>query len=190
MYIRWQQMRIPETWGWISACSAQLHLLLTSRQVLINKGFSTWLFIWSSKIYSYFSKGASPDLTVKLFQAESLDFWGVKPKREFKGTSRHGWVQSTALLAAAGSPRADCKHHSHFILLFCPKRWSLGSSQPEQSTALNSDVCLEWESLERKKQTPMAGNCCWPRSSAGSEPKPSQKVSTVLGALFKERYPG
>lgn len=150
-YIRQQQMWIPETWGWMSASSAQLHLLLTSREILINKRFSTWLFIWSSKIHSYFSKGAAPDLTVRLFSAESLDSWGVNPKREFMGTSRHGWVQSTALLAAEAEQTANTIPIPHLLLL-CPKRWSLGSSQAEQSTALNSDVYLEWESLERKKK--------------------------------------
>lgn len=115
MYIRQEQIWIPETSGWISASSAQFNLFLKSREIQINKRFDNWLFIWSSKIHSYFSRGASPDLIARLFQAGSLYSWIINPKWEFMWTSRN---QSAAMPVVISSTRVYCKHH-HFPFNVC-----------------------------------------------------------------------
>lgn len=121
MCIRQQQIWIPENSDWSSASYAQFNLLLKSREIQINKRFSNCLFIWSSKIHSYFSRGVSPDLTVRIFQAESLYSWVINSKREFIWTSRN---PSAATLVVIRSTRVYCKHqHFSFEVCCCSILW-------------------------------------------------------------------
>lgn len=139
MYIR--QMPIPEARGWISATSAQLHLLLMSREILINKRFSTWLLIWSSKTHSYFSKGASAGVTVRRIQQKARIPGVSAPRGDL-------WAHQGMAECRALQPQSSLQTPFPCQICCCSvlsQRSSLGGSQAEQRTALNSDGCLEWE---------------------------------------------
>lgn len=150
MRIRQQQISVPETSGWISASSAQFNLLLKSREIQKSKRFNNWLLIWSSKIHSYFSRGVSPHLIARLFQAGRPYSWVRNPKWEFIWTSSH---QSTATLVVISSTKVYCKHHHVPFSVCCSPLWD-----------------APWGINKLSKAQPWIQICVWNESPWGGKP--------------------